>query len=190
MYCRKCGKPIEDNAVFCRYCGFQLSPQPVPVQWQDTPSPNAAAEVSAPRRRRRTEQPVHQAVQQAAEPLQQAFRQATEPVQQMIQQAAQPLQKSAQQAAQPVVNVVRQAAESVPAVSLFASAQGGELSLGEFGSDVLQSVPGLNEIRQQAEEILSPFKTLLSGIRSFTGNLSGLLKNKKALLFTALMAVV
>lgn len=36
MYCIKCGKPIEKDAAFCRYCGAKLSLEPVVTISADT----------------------------------------------------------------------------------------------------------------------------------------------------------
>ncbi len=30
MYCRQCGKPLEEQALFCAHCGESVSPQAVP----------------------------------------------------------------------------------------------------------------------------------------------------------------
>ncbi|MBR5116350.1 MAG: zinc ribbon domain-containing protein, partial [Lachnospiraceae bacterium] len=155
-----CGKQIDANVKFCRYCGFRYDGAPQ----------NAAAH-----------------------PMQQV-------TQTVKQQAGNLINQTVGGQAAGMLSQIPGAGALVQEVA--ASGTKGEESfdLGNLGmSNLIDQATGgalgsamntVGQVKGKITEILSPVKTILSGIRSFGGNLVGFIKNPKAAIPTILMGIL
>jgi uncharacterized membrane protein YvbJ len=51
MFCPFCGRQIEDNSLFCKYCGKAMPQKSPPIPAQPLPQKNLNAQVPSARRR-------------------------------------------------------------------------------------------------------------------------------------------
>ena len=171
-FCRSCGKQIDQNAKFCRYCGFQFDNNP-----KQAPKYTAA-------------QPVQQAQQPPS-----GSRIASA----AITGAAGAVMTAAKGAPSQMLSQIPGAAARTQEVP--ASAHKGEESfeLGDLGMGMIDQATGgalgtatgvVNGMKNRANEILSPIKTLISGFQSFFRNLAGFFKNPKAAIPVILLGIL
>lgn len=61
MFCRSCGTPLVDDALFCPVCGAPVAPDQVAATQQPqpaTPAPGQYVPVQQPMRRKRSKKPL------------------------------------------------------------------------------------------------------------------------------------
>ena len=175
-FCRSCGKQINADAAFCRFCGFRFE---APVQ---AAQPQTATKfcnqcgkqinADAPFCRfcgNKFDVPTQSGAAQASTNVA-ATVAAVNPYVQKIASAVQMPQR------------------------LFASANAGEFTLGEgfslgnFAANVSAGGVSFGAAQRKVREILSPAKVLGNGVKSFFGGIFGVFKNPKALISTLLLA--
>lgn len=87
MYCRKCGKPIPDDSVFCPYCGTSVSAAPV--------------------------EPVEEVTEEVAEEVIEPVEETIETVEQAVEDTANDAQEAVDEAVEEVVETAEETVEAV-----------------------------------------------------------------------------
>ncbi|MBQ9504597.1 MAG: zinc ribbon domain-containing protein [Lachnospiraceae bacterium] len=159
-YCVKCGKQIRAGARFCNFCGYQYDGTANTGNRQNEVK-TAANDIAAKAKNGANASGI-------------ASRAKNEAVSRI---------KSGS------MNLTKR---------ITASAGAGEMNFGALGDDIDLSVFGLagnagaavTSIRSGANEILSPIKTLLSGIKDFGGNIISAVKDPKTMIPVVIMGIL
>ena len=161
MFCPNCGNKLRDNAVFCNNCG-----SPVGSISENQPANNQALVLE--------NQSVNNQV-----PEQTPVSENQPTNNQIPEQApaqAQPVHAGANQA-EATLSQVRSAATGAVQAPLSALTE--QIASSEPGEAVIGAFGGVSGAVSDITEILNPFKTVLSGIKSLWQGFIGLFKNKQ-----------
>ena len=160
-HCRKCGRQLNINAKFCKFCGADLS-EPAASQ---PPYQQSSAQQTSFR-----QPPYQQAPAQQASYRQPPYQQA--PAQ----------QPSFQQAA------AQQAIRKVPEIIMAAADQPGEFDYGEL--DIRGIIGGIAGTAGSFVTEKAPGMQQLSSIGKLAGNVSGSSKGKPKIIFLLILLAV
>ena len=160
-FCRQCGKQINGRVRFCPFCGCPSDAPEQPAGASNVVYDNLQANLDTARRA-------------AAEPGNNA------------------------DAAVPAAAVGVRVLSKLKGEGYSAAPEtAGEIVLGSFGGSrsglgqtAAQANAAVTGIRAQAEEILSPVRTLLSGAKSLLSGIVGMIKNPKSLIPVLVMATL
>lgn len=173
-FCTQCGAKLSPGQRFCTQCGAKA---------EDTGTQQAVSAETVPEEQpvMNTAEPVpeEQPVINAAEPIPEEKPQ----VQEIISEEK-PKKIASEK---PVKNKVSNAAGAV-LNSVRASGAVGEMNIGGFGAAAKALVA--SSAVSGAFEVLSPFKAVYNGAKSFILGLKNIKQNKRALVFSVIMAVI
>lgn len=176
-FCTQCGAKLSPGQRFCTQCGAKA---------EDTGTQQAVSAETVPEEQpvMNTAEPVpeEQPVINAAEPIPEEKPQ----VQEIISEEK-PKKIASEK---PVKNKVQKAAGAV--FNSVASGAVGETNIGGFGAGAaaLSGAFGASSAVSAAFEVLSPFKAVYNGAKSFILGLKNIKQNKRALVFSVIMAVI
>ena len=161
-FCRYCGSPVREESRFCGACGKPI----VEVESQAGTQPRIKPESSA------------------------ASRKST--AAQKPGSAKKSVSSQKKNTAQKAQTTKAKAVMKPQIREVTAAAAAGEIDCGNFsfaGFDTLDAqIPGVSAAK--VSEVLSPVSGILQAVGSFIGGIMGVLKNPKALIETAVLAVL
>ena len=111
MYCRKCGKPIPDDSVFCPYCGTSVSAAPV------EPAEEITEEVVE-----EVIEPAEETIETVEEAVDETVNKAQKAVEEVVEETAEEVVETVENVEETVVEPVEEAAAAVEETAVEAEA--------------------------------------------------------------------